>query len=353
MPPSPAALSKGASLRKVAVFVIGALTTLYIAGSGSYIVFHDTISAALLSRQATQQYAYEDRIAELRAALDAERSQTMRADMTQDGAIRDLATQAARLAARADSLDRLMTGKLGEARLRAEADSPGELQTTAGIANRLAGLEARQRETIDALTVRTTRDSARMQTALAQLGLAQPPTATDVGGPLEPLDGDETSIDAVRPLEEAVSLRSRLAAATDKLPLREPVVGNLDVTSGFGARRDPFLGRLALHTGVDLRESYGSPVLATGAGIVTVAGTENGYGTMVEVDHGNGYATRYAHLSNAAVRVGDRVAAGMTIGAVGTTGRSTGPHLHYEVRIAGEPVDPMRYLSLAAAIAAR
>ena len=152
-------------------------------------------------------------------------------------------------------------------------------------------------------------------------------------------------------LDDALARRHRLESAATRLPLRQPIAGALDVTSGFGARRDPFYGRLALHTGIDLRQDYGSDVSAVAAGTVTIAGSESGYGTLVEIDHGNGYATRYAHLSVASVKIGDKVAAGTPIGRVGTSGRSTGPHLHYEVRIAGEPVDPARYLKLAASLA--
>jgi murein DD-endopeptidase MepM/ murein hydrolase activator NlpD len=99
-----------------------------------------------------------------------------------------------------------------------------------------------------------------------------------------------------------------------------------------------------MHTGVDLMEAYGGPVLATANGVVTVAGPSGGYGNMVEIDHGNGLATRYAHLSTIDVELHQKVAAGTVVGRVGATGRATGPHLHYETRINGEPVDPTRFL---------
>ncbi|HEX9168506.1 MAG TPA: M23 family metallopeptidase, partial [Roseiarcus sp.] len=109
----------------------------------------------------------------------------------------------------------------------------------------------------------------------------------------------------------------------------------------------PFLGRLALHPGVDLTEAWGAEIHATAAGRVTHAGPMGGYGIMVEIDRGNGLVTRYAHLSRALVDEGQEVAPGAVLGKMGSSGRSTGPHLHYEVRVDGEPVDPERYLHAA------
>jgi murein DD-endopeptidase MepM/ murein hydrolase activator NlpD len=127
-------------------------------------------------------------------------------------------------------------------------------------------------------------------------------------------------------------------------PLRQPLPGMLDVTSTFGYRTDPFFGRPALHTGIDFRGEYGEPVRATAAGRVIAAGPAGGYGNMVEIDHGAGLTTRYGHLSRIFVADGQWVTAGAELGAIGSTGRSTGPHLHYEVRVDGTPVDPSRYL---------
>jgi murein DD-endopeptidase MepM/ murein hydrolase activator NlpD len=134
--------------------------------------------------------------------------------------------------------------------------------------------------------------------------------------------------------------------------LRMPLDGESSVTSPFGYRTDPFLGRPALHPGVDLVEAYGADIRCTGAGHVIHAGPMGGYGIMVEIDHGNGLTTRYAHMSEALVEEGQEVAQGALVGRIGSTGRSTGPHLHYEVRIDGEPVDPERFLRAGARLAA-
>jgi murein DD-endopeptidase MepM/ murein hydrolase activator NlpD len=128
------------------------------------------------------------------------------------------------------------------------------------------------------------------------------------------------------------------------MPLRRPLFGEASVTSPFGYRADPFLGRPALHPGVDLVQEYGAPIRATGAGKVIHAGPFGGYGNMVEIDHGNGLTTRYGHMSAVLVEEGQDVKPGDELGRLGSTGRSTGPHLHYEVRQDGEPVDPTRFL---------
>jgi murein DD-endopeptidase MepM/ murein hydrolase activator NlpD len=107
---------------------------------------------------------------------------------------------------------------------------------------------------------------------------------------------------------------------------------------------DPFVRSAAMHTGIDLRSHYGEPVRVTAAGKVTVAGWSGGYGKMVEVDHGNGLVTRYGHMSEILVSVDQTIKAGQIVGRVGSTGRSTGPHLHYETRIDGDPVDPHKFL---------
>ncbi len=134
----------------------------------------------------------------------------------------------------------------------------------------------------------------------------------------------------------------------DALPLRRPLRGEIDQTSGFGYRVDPFTRGLAMHTGIDFRDEWGAPVRATAPGRVTAAEWNGAYGQMVEVEHKGGLATRYAHLSSITVSVGDEVTAGSVVGRLGSTGRSTGPHLHYEMRVDGEAVDPQKWLRVAA-----
>jgi murein DD-endopeptidase MepM/ murein hydrolase activator NlpD len=126
-----------------------------------------------------------------------------------------------------------------------------------------------------------------------------------------------------------------------------PVEGR--VTASFGERIDPFNGEGAFHSGVDIGSSYGSPVVAPADGLVTRSEIMGGYGKAIMIDHGNGISTRYGHLSGYAVTAGQRVHRGDVIGYVGESGRSTGPHLHYEVRINDTPVNPYKYLRITVA----
>lgn len=118
------------------------------------------------------------------------------------------------------------------------------------------------------------------------------------------------------------------------------------VSSGFGLRADPFTGRTAFHEGVDIASRFGSQIKAMGGGVVSFAGEKEGYGLAVEITHGNGYTTRYAHCKTILVRVGDRVTKGQDVALVGTSGRSTGPHLHFEVLRDGKAVNPGSYLKI-------
>ena len=116
------------------------------------------------------------------------------------------------------------------------------------------------------------------------------------------------------------------------------------ITSGFGRRTDPFRGGLAHHLGIDFDANTGDPVLAAAGGVVSFAGVKSGYGNVVEVDHGNGYSTLYGHNSRLVVRAGDIVRTGQQLAKAGSTGRSTGPHVHFEVHVNGRPVNPRKFL---------
>ena len=126
------------------------------------------------------------------------------------------------------------------------------------------------------------------------------------------------------------------------LPTGRPSRGY--ITSGFGTRSDPFTGGRAHHMGIDFNASTGDPVLSAAGGVVSFAGRKSGYGNVVEVDHGNGYSTLYGHNSRLVVRTGDIVRAGQQLARAGSTGRSTGPHVHFEVHVNGRPVNPRKFL---------
>ncbi len=130
----------------------------------------------------------------------------------------------------------------------------------------------------------------------------------------------------------------------DNLPLAQPVGVPWRVTSNYGLRVDPFNKRPGWHNGIDVGAYWNAPITTTGPGVVSFAGTKSGYGRIVEVDHGHGFKSRYGHLKRINVKKGDTVAIGDVVGAMGSTGRSTGPHLHYEVWFNGKPYDPVEFL---------
>jgi murein DD-endopeptidase MepM/ murein hydrolase activator NlpD len=159
------------------------------------------------------------------------------------------------------------------------------------------------------------------------------------GGPFIPVRG-------VAPNEamsaDKIAALGRLVKA---LPVSAPLT-SYEIGSPFGVRGDPINGHAAYHTGLDFRAPYESPIYATAPGVVTFSGFRNDYGRIVEIDHGNGISTRYAHMHRAIVSVGQRITAHEQIGFLGSSGRATGPHVHYEVLVNGEPQDPQKFMSL-------
>jgi murein DD-endopeptidase MepM/ murein hydrolase activator NlpD len=145
---------------------------------------------------------------------------------------------------------------------------------------------------------------------------------------------------------DSVLMDGRLAAKA--MPTTMPVEAGYH-SSNFGYRADPFNGQSAFHAGVDFNAPFGSPILAAAGGVVSSAQMHSDYGQMVDIDHDNGYSTRYAHLSKIKVKAGDIVLKGQHVGDLGATGRATGPHLHFEVRENGVPLNPNRFLNFARA----
>ena len=166
------------------------------------------------------------------------------------------------------------------------------------------------------------------------------------GGPARPVDSAAALAALVAKterLEREMRDYEDLLRRRGMTPSIWPVSGKLE--SGMGGRRNPFGGRgFEYHEGQDIDAVYGTPVMVAASGTVMIAGRERGYGNVIYVDHGAGVTTRYGHLSQIDVKIGQSVTRGQTIGLVGSTGRSTGPHLHYEVRINNQPVDPRQYL---------
>jgi murein DD-endopeptidase MepM/ murein hydrolase activator NlpD len=385
--------------------VIGTVTLLgmWSAATATYFAFRDDVLTRLIARQAEMQYAYEDRIAELRAKVDRTTSRQLLDQEQFDKKLDQIMRREATLESRATALgampDALVTGSIKppsrgpaatdstssgtpkpspisdtvifvappdrEARLESRAPVIAAPPTTqfakaGGVDNVLVRLQTlldniESRQVAALTSVEDTMESKmrRMRGVFSDLGLdmgqleAATPRAAGVGGPFIPVKLPADAGAFERQLYRINITRAqvdRLNRTLAQVPYRKPVIGEVEFTSGFGIRSDPFLGRPAMHTGLDFRAQAGDPVRATANGKVSSAGWAGGYGRMVEIDHGNGLATRYGHLSEIGVKVGDVIKIGQVIGAVGSTGRSTGPHLHYETRIDGEAVDPQKFL---------
>jgi murein DD-endopeptidase MepM/ murein hydrolase activator NlpD len=161
------------------------------------------------------------------------------------------------------------------------------------------------------------------------------------GGPVENKvrPGIAEQNQALKEIDDYLSTKQSLVSDTPELA---PLFGRM--TSNFGVRRWRRSGHTENHAGIDIAVPKGTPVYGPAEGVVVYAGRKGDYGKMIELDHGNGYTTRFGHLSLIEVEIGDRVLMGQIIGAVGSTGRSTGPHLHYEVRFQGKAIDPIGYL---------
>jgi murein DD-endopeptidase MepM/ murein hydrolase activator NlpD len=226
--------------------------------------------------------------------------------------------------------------------------------TLRALTSRLNIMEATQVASLRDMDRRTRARALQLHAVVADLGIdmtkLQAAGAPPQGGPFVPLPMDAAAgpfEGMVDRLQKAVVEMERINRVIAVLPLRKPLPGDPEITSGFGYRVDPFNRGAAMHTGIDFRDDYGAPVRATAGGRVITAEPSGGYGNLVEIDHGNGMTTRYAHLSAITVDAGQNVAAGAVVGRLGSTGRSTGPHLHYETRVDGEAVDPLRYLRAA------
>ena len=393
--------------------VVGTVTVLgmWSAATATYFAFRDDVLTRLIARQAEMQYAYEDRIAELRAKVDRTTSRQLLDQEQFDQKLDQIMRRQTTLESRATALgaipDAASPDRSGRRRgapqptmpppsgtpkpspisdtviFVAPPDREARLESRAPIvASRAAepvrqGPGRRQRPGPPADLARQGREppDGGAQRGRRRHGIAGAPDArrlhrsrprhgatgsrdaarAGMGGPFVPVKLPADAGPFERQLYRINITRAqveRLNRTLALVPYRKPVVGEVEFTSGFGVRSDPFLGRPAMHTGLDFRAAMGDPVRATANGKVVSAGWAGGYGRMVEIDHGNGLSTRYGHLSEIGVKVGDPIKIGQVIGEVGSTGRSTGPHLHYETRIDGEAVDPQKFLRAGVRLAA-
>jgi murein DD-endopeptidase MepM/ murein hydrolase activator NlpD len=376
--------------------VVGTLVIMAVwsIATGTYFAFRDNVLTRLIGRQTEMQFAYEDRISELRAQIDRIMSRQLLDQEQFEQKLNALLQRQTTLEQRNSALTGdLATGSIKPSRIApptatlpektprlspisdtvifvAPSDREARLhsrelpasstriaeRTTAGGLNgvlarvslSLDKVEQRQADTLTDLEERVDTRVRRIRSVLADLGVDSNASAAAAGGPFVPVKPPQSGASAFERqlyrINVARTQISRYGQTLVAVPVRKPIIGEVDMSSPFGMRMDPFLGRPAIHTGIDLRGDVGEPVRATATGHVSIAGREGGYGNIVEINHGNGLATRYGHLSSIDVKIGQLVRIGEVVGRIGSTGRSTGPHLHYETRVNGEAVDPQKFL---------
>lgn len=389
-------------LAALAGSAIAAVAIGYILAT-SYLVLRDDLIGATVARQARMQQAYEDRISALRSQVDRITSRQLLDQQLMEEKVGTLLARQAELAARQGRIGSIIGNQpqaepaaigdipipVSRPDLRAELDTSAAPVTAFAAAKGKAGsdafaallrgntsedgviseadradrvfvainkslrtVEAEQLTKLRRLTEGAYETAETITEALASADLHVAAGYGDdaVGGPLLAANAQLPFDAAVEELDDALARLDDVKRKARRLPISNPAPGK-SVSSSFGVRRDPIIGRRALHAGMDFRAEVGTPVRASGAGIVVAAGWNGGYGKMVEVDHGDGLTTRYAHMSRISVAEGDRVERGTIVGKVGSTGRSTGPHLHYEVRRAGKPLNPLKFIKAGKAVA--
>ena len=310
------------------------------------------LSASATDREIAQLKAQSERyVADRQARLD---SALARLDAA-SGANTDVAASIEKRHAALAMLLTDLKGAPGAAEALTPAINRALAANTTAPAARIELVRVGQEQLLDAADTFAKSRADRLRVAFKMAGLA-PSSYVERGGSLGgPLieSKDPKALAAVLDVDEGFAQRIQRAArdldearslheAAQELPFARPV--GTQQSSGFGVRFDPFTRRPAYHSGLDFSGGHAQPIHATGPGVVSFVGTRSGYGRVVEIDHGRGLKTRYAHLSGYAVRPGERVALGQRIAAMGSTGRSTGTHLHYEVWVNGRAQNPGRFL---------
>ena len=348
--------------------------------TATYFAFRDDVLTRLLARQAEMQFGYEDRVAELRAQLDRLSSRQLLDQQDVEKKIDRLLSKQTTLEQQTTTMfgalpDVAATGSIKPAArgepARASVPKPTPLNDSPpapaapdrkaeiSIESKLTRLQAsleriEARQSLALASLEENYDSRfkRIRGVLNELGvdagkLAPGTDSQATGGPFVAarLRPDAANFDRHVSRVSAARVRvERITRTLSSIPVRKPLAGSPELASTFGVRMDPFVRAPAMHTGLDMQAHSGELVRATANGTVTVAGWQGGYGKMVEIDHGHGLITRYGHLSAIEVNVGQSVKNGHVVGRVGSTGRSTGPHLHYETRLDGDAVDPQKFL---------
>lgn len=319
----------------------------------------------LFSKEQDRSYvAYEERILQLRMEVDRLHSRQYRQAGDLSLQMQELAQQQQFLAEQ-HSFVRILADKAQELGInpnltdgQTTALAPASLgdhptdTSIQGFQQTIINMVTESRLALAAIESSANQSTDEILSGLRAVGIRPNLTSAQesgLGGPLLPPQDTSNSLSLAESANAVVVSLNRFEQARASLrdaPIYYPFATAQRKSSNFGNRRDPFGGRTAFHSGMDFAAPNGTSVLSAGNGKIIFAGTKSGYGNVIEISH-NGIVTRYAHLSRIRVNVGQSINAGDIIGNVGSTGRSTGPHLHFEVRIDGTAVNPAPYLNLA------
>jgi murein DD-endopeptidase MepM/ murein hydrolase activator NlpD len=310
--------------------------------------------------------SYEDRIVDLRLEVDRLHSRQYAQAGSINLQMQDLFQQQEMLAAQHEYVRTLAqkAADLGiEVARVTSADGAMPASRPAAtdlgdLAENLTGMMEDSRQALDALSEAATASTDRITTELRRVGIATdlpPGPVLATGGPYQPPQPETGGFSLLQEANAVATALDRFQiarAALEDAPISRPITDAARLSSLFGNRPDPFVGASAFHAGLDFASARGTEVWTAGAGVVVFANGNGGYGNMIEIEHPDGLRTRYGHLSTILVREGQSVDTGDLIGLVGTTGRSTGPHLHFEVRRNDSPVDPSGFLAVGQRLAA-
>ena len=324
--------------------------------------------SALLNGQSEQVVsAYEDRIAQLRVEVDRlhsrqyaqtgdinlqlqELTQQQEVLLEQHQLVKQLAQKAAELGLDPQAVASTDVHDEPVAAVTPAAATPNDL---AEVSSSMAEMMTDSRLALASLSASATQSTLTILDALRGIGIKpkMPDGLEDgVGGPLLPPSTDALEsggiVDEANEAYLALARFKAARSAIDLAPIHKPMDAVTRMSSTFGNRKDPFTGGRAFHAGIDFPAPKGTTVLSAGYGKVTFVGERSGYGNLVEITHGTGLVTRYGHLSAFIAKEGQVVDTGTPIARVGSTGRSTGPHLHFEVRVGDRAVDPSKYLAV-------
>ncbi len=327
-------LHDGKSLRR---FTIGAKLQMTVVGAIAFLLLWSVVATISAFNAMSGDVArMQAQVTQMQLDVDAMRSA--------------VAARAAQLEQRTVFLNSMLSGHASAGQLSQQlprdAETPANPRAMAMIQG-FAHVDAMQTAMADRVEAITRRRYNETAAVLRARGFdpARFQTYAGQGGPYEAADAGDDADPRFRALFTSWRALDQLEAGAASIPSARPIVTSVNFTSGYGVRSDPFRGSAAMHAGIDLAGPLGTPVYATADGIVGRSEWNNGgYGNLIELNHGQGIQTRYGHLSQRLVQPGERIHRGQLIGLMGSTGRSTGSHLHYEVRIDGRAVNPIPFM---------